>query len=230
MNIINLNEKEIERLYEMQKRDGFIAETFNMYSLNRIPLTDIWYKLQLDTRMILELDLEIKKGKGVHIYDIDAYVNGKHYGNITQEIVDLDPFYGFMQQRLPTIKGNTKYREMLQRSCKLGIELTNYIFYSMNHLEKEFGKSVKKNNQRKGSVKQNKEAVLYRKINAFARKGNNNSVRVEKTNRKMTHEFEVRGHIRHLKNGKQIWIKPYTKCKGKGVKINHEYIVIGKEK
>lgn len=229
MNIINLNEKEIERLYEVQNRNGFVAETFNMYSLNRIPLTDIRYKLQLDSRMILELNLEIKKGEGVHIYNIDVYANEKYCGNVVQEIVDLDPFYGFVEQRTPVIKGNAKYQEMLQRSCKLGIELTNYVFYSMNHLEKEFGKSVKKNNQRKGNAKQNKEAVLYRKINAFARKGASNDY-AEKTTRKMTHEFEVRGHIRHLKNGKQIWINPYTKCKGKGKKINHEYIVVRKEK
>lgn len=39
-------------------------------------------------------------------------------------------------------------------------------------------------------------------------------------------EFEVRGHWRTYKNGRRVWIKPYTKCEGKGKKLTHEYILL----
>lgn len=39
------------------------------------------------------------------------------------------------------------------------------------------------------------------------------------------HEYDVRGHYRHYKNGKVVFVKPYTCCAGKGVKNFHEYEV-----
>lgn len=44
---------------------------------------------------------------------------------------------------------------------------------------------------------------------------------------KPQHEFDVRGHMRHYKSGKVVYIRPYTKCKGRGTKIIHEYITGG---
>lgn len=42
------------------------------------------------------------------------------------------------------------------------------------------------------------------------------STYVEGGGSKPSHEFGVRGHVRHYKNGKEVFIKPYTKCKGRG--------------
>lgn len=37
------------------------------------------------------------------------------------------------------------------------------------------------------------------------------------------HEFGVRGHWRQCPNGKKVWIREYSKCKGKGNKSNKTY-------
>ena len=42
---------------------------------------------------------------------------------------------------------------------------------------------------------------------------------------KHKHEYDVKGHYRHYKNGKVVFVKGYTKCKGRGVKIEHEYLL-----
>ena len=38
------------------------------------------------------------------------------------------------------------------------------------------------------------------------------------------HEFGVRGHFRHYRSGKVVWISPYTKCKGRGERLDRTYI------
>lgn len=42
------------------------------------------------------------------------------------------------------------------------------------------------------------------------------STYIEGNGSKPTHEFGVRGHIRRYKNGKEVYIKPYRKCVGRG--------------
>lgn len=42
------------------------------------------------------------------------------------------------------------------------------------------------------------------------------STYIEGSGSKPSYEFGVRGHIRHYKNGKEVFIKPYIKCKGRG--------------
>lgn len=39
---------------------------------------------------------------------------------------------------------------------------------------------------------------------------------IKHARRKIDHEFGVRGHYRHMKSGKVIWVKEYQKCKGRG--------------
>ena len=39
------------------------------------------------------------------------------------------------------------------------------------------------------------------------------------------HEYDVRGHYRHYKNGKVVLVKPHTCCVGRGAKNIHEYEV-----
>lgn len=39
------------------------------------------------------------------------------------------------------------------------------------------------------------------------------------------HEYDVRGHYRHYKNGKVVFVKPHTCCVGRGTKNIHEYEV-----
>jgi hypothetical protein len=39
-----------------------------------------------------------------------------------------------------------------------------------------------------------------------------------------SHEFSVRGHYRHYKSGKTVWIRPHIRCKGKGKATDRTYI------
>lgn len=48
---------------------------------------------------------------------------------------------------------------------------------------------------------------------------------VEGRGSKPSYEFGVRGHIRHYKNGREIFIKPYTKCKGRGTRLPNSYTI-----
>lgn len=46
---------------------------------------------------------------------------------------------------------------------------------------------------------------------------------------KPSHEFSVRGHIRHYKNGREVFIKSYTKCKGRGTQLIQSYSIGGEK-
>lgn len=41
---------------------------------------------------------------------------------------------------------------------------------------------------------------------------------------KPSHEYGVRGHYRHYKSGKVVWIKPQTRCKGRAPSEGNTYI------
>ena len=41
---------------------------------------------------------------------------------------------------------------------------------------------------------------------------------------KPQHEFSVKGHYRHYKSGKRVWINQHTRCKGRGDAIGNTYV------
>ena len=47
---------------------------------------------------------------------------------------------------------------------------------------------------------------------------------IPRHHRKPDHEFGVRGHYRHYKSGKVVWIEPHKRCVGKGREKNRDFI------
>ena len=73
----------------------------------------------------------------------------------------------------------------------------------------------------KNATKKQKEN-LYRMINVSIKK--NKSSYIKGNGTKHTHEYDRRGHYRHLKSGKVVYVKQTTCCKGRGKKIIHDYV------
>ena len=69
------------------------------------------------------------------------------------------------------------------------------------------------------------ESTIYRKLNGCIQKKHDDAAAPAKkpARRRCDHEFEVRGHLRHYKSGKTVFIRPYTKNRGASQKNIHDY-------
>lgn len=128
---------------------------------------------------------------------------------------------------------NYKYNEMTpleKRMCAMPIiiedvhSLNMYLLDKFEDREKTYI-SVKKDKSKtktkidKDKTNENTETVRHiiminDEIKLYS--STNEVIREFRTRRPCNFEFGVRGHVRHYKSGKVIWIEPYTKNKGKG--------------
>ena len=99
------------------------------------------------------------------------------------------------------------------------------VAYSILYADRVFIESSGKH-RLNGLSKSDSDELIYSKLKAFISCEHAPTVATGK-GAKPQHEFDVRGHMRHLKSGKVVYVRPYTKCKGRGTKIIHEYITGG---
>jgi len=81
--------------------------------------------------------------------------------------------------------------------------------------QKTINKNNKKKNVSKKKSKSKSDGIVY-----LIKGTSSDNIRVTRkgSHAKPNGQFDVRGHYRHYKNGKVIWIKEYVKGKGKEVK------------
>lgn len=97
--------------------------------------------------------------------------------------------------------------------------LQAYLLYYKNEENKvsQSTKIIKKESRQKNS-RRRRVSTVYVTKRTYSFK---NNVSSKKPKQKKTDSWTVRGHIRHLKNGKEIYVRPYLK--GIGTKITKEY-------
>lgn len=76
-----------------------------------------------------------------------------------------------------------------------------------------------KNNRKKKKPHRKSSGITY----ILRKSGDSKILRPTGGSRKITVEFSVRGHFRHYKSGKVVWIAEYRK--GRGRKQNHTYLI-----
>lgn len=103
------------------------------------------------------------------------------------------------------------------------LAINGVLQYSMLHPEKVFKVGRKGKRVLNKSPKHGNDEPLYQRIQALR-----STVQETRSTGKGTphkHEYDVRGHYRHYKNGKVVFVKPHTCCVGRGAKNIHEYEV-----
>lgn len=138
--------------------------------------------------------------------------NGEHIGNIAYGREKSTIWFARDERDTLLMKQKAKWVN------RLNLQVAHYV---LAHCSQTAQKKVNGNQSKKyHRVENNKSRSVIRiedistlRLSTF----------VEGNGTKHSCEYDVRGHYRHYKNGKVSFVKPYTCCKGKGVKIQHEY-------
>lgn len=221
-NIIRINRAEFDRLSQLTEQKGYIAATFNIATQDKFPLHKIHYVFDnINPGEIYEIDTSIACTPAHHVFKNVVYYKGRCIGISSVTMKDYDPVsmdWGTSFKVLAIQKGKEQW---LKEVGLMTVTTTMMIAYAILNSKTVFKKSSGKHRL---NVKGNfdSDELIYSKLKALV------STHQEKphatgTGSKPQHEFDVRGHIRHLSSGKEIYIRPYTKCKGRGTKIIHEY-------
>lgn len=166
MNIIRLNMREIDKLSEIARQDGFVAETYNIINQNKFPLYQINYLFDINVGKI-QANTVIRKEAENHIFEVNAYKNGKYIGVVGKIVLDIDPL-GMIFPKQTKTSCKKQDKPLLELIGELVFSTTMAVFYTMSHAEKVVGKMSKKNSRKeKGD---DCIAVIHRKINTYVRK------------------------------------------------------------
>lgn len=136
------------------------------------------------------------------------------YANIFVIVDNINQgYFRFDRNTLKIIKNNIIHKEVLQEE-HLKAWMAHYLFTMMYITEykpvlepKEVKKPIKKH-RRSHKTESN---ITY----LFNRHYITNPSTTHRKHKPCEYAFKVRGHYRHLKNGKKIWVREYTKGKGK---------------
>ena len=223
-NVIRVNREEFDRLSLVTEKPGYIAQTFNIATQDKFPLHKIHYVFDnINPGEIYEVDLTITADFSHHVHKMVVYHRGKCVGLVSVTMIDFDPVRVDWNSQFKVkviIKGKENWLK------EIGLMTTTFnmiVAYMMLNSEKEFVESSGKHRIAVES-KSDCDELIYRKLKAFTSKVSEKPSS-HGTGKGSTpkHEFDVRGHERHYKSGKVVYIKGYTKCKGRGTKIIHEY-------
>lgn len=172
------------------------------------------------------------KDENGHWHDLCADVRNNRHGNIqcVMRLFDGSTAIGWTaftdtQQILsPVNKNSDEYENNRIRQTGRYVKRINELvgYFTITHQNN-------KTSQKIGKVKSSSNDTFVtgkpRTIRLCDIYGLQLSTYIEGGGSKPSHEFGVRGHIRHYKNGKEVFIKPYIKCKGRGEKPTQFYKV-----
>lgn len=226
-NIIRVNREEFDRLSLLTEKEGYIAQTFNIATQDLFPLHKIHYVFDnINPGEIYEVDLTISAEFSHHIHKMVVFHRGKCIGLVSVTMRDFDPARVDWDSQFK-VKAIVKGKENWLKEIGLMTTTFNMIVaYSMLNSEKVFVESFGKH-RLKGESNSDSDELLYHKLKAFVSTQQKNPTKSTGKGHSPKHEFDVRGHERHLKSGKIVHVKGYTKCKGRGTKIIHEYVTGG---
>lgn len=93
--------------------------------------------------------------------------------------------------------------------------------FAITHPERIFKKNRNGKHILNSAPKTGDDERLYRRIKAF--RSLVTETKATGKGHSHRHEYDVKGHYRHYKNGKIVYVKSYTCCKGRGAKNIHIY-------
>lgn len=221
-NIIRITRTELDRIKEVVEKPGYIAETFNIATQDKFPLHQIHYVFEnVNPGETYEIDTTIEAKVAHHIFKNVVYYRSRCVGVVSVTMKDFDPAtldWGTAFK----VKAIQRGKENWLKEVGMMVVTTHMsVSYMMLHCEQIFTGSTGKHHFI-GFSKSDSDEIIYSKLKALVSVSHPQTVSTGK-GAVPHHEFDVRGHIRHLKSGKEVYIKSYTKCKGRGTKIVHEY-------
>lgn len=152
-----------------------------------------------------------------------AYHKDKHYFSASRNLQELDDNTFETEVRIPDYIHNDrgKYEDEAYAEMKRIEAINGVLQYSILHPERIFKVGRKGKRVLNKPPKHGNDEPLYQRIKALR-----SVIQETRSTGKGTphkHEYDVRGHYRHYKNGKIVFVKPHTCCVGRGSKNTHEY-------
>lgn len=223
-NIIRITRQEMDRLKLITEKKGYIAATFNIATQDRFPLHEIHYVFDnINPGEIYEIDTTIKSEFAFHVFKNVVYFKGRCVGVVSVTMKDYDPVnldWGSAFKVMAIQRGREQW---LKEVGLMVVTTTMMVSFAMLYPEKVFEKEPSGKHRLKAATsKSDSDEIIYSKLNALVSVSHPSTQPTGKGSCPQ-HEFDVRGHMRRYKSGKVVYIKPYTKCKGRGTKIIHEY-------
>lgn len=227
-NIIHINREEFDRLSLLTNREDYLEQTFNIAINNKFPLHKIHYVFEhINPGEVYEIDTLIKADDGSHTIRCVCYCRHKCIGIVTVTMTNYDTVKKDWETSFK-VKAIQRNKEEWLKEIGLMTATTNMtVAYAMLNAKRVFTKDMGKHHI-VGTSKSDADDLIYNKLKAYISSSHTKSTKSLKGICPQ-HEFDVRGHMRHYKSGKVGFVRPYTKCKGRGSRIIHEYKVIERE-
>lgn len=221
-NIIHINREEFDRLSLLTKRDGYIAATFNIATQDKFPLHKIHYVFEnINPGETYDIDTTITREGMRHIFKMVVFHKSKCVGIVSATMKDYDPVsmdWGTSFKAKAIQRGKDDW---LKEVALMTVTTNMMVAFAIINSKRIFQQSSGKHRLNLNS-KSDSDEIIYSKLKALTSK---EYAPTDSTGKGTSpqHEFDVRGHVRHYKSGKEVYVKPYTKCKGRGTKVIHEY-------
>lgn len=210
-NVIEMDTSDRRLLQEQKTKTDYELVTDDIVRNNKHPFDEVTYFLRTHKHYIVA---DVRNNRDSDCACVmRIIVDRDHIGNIAigknGNILDIRCFNEKDQKLL---SGNGLYVWRLNKQVG---------YYTLSCHSKKVGKKIGKSSTCKAKSKISDRPTHPIRIRDIADLCL--STYVEGGGSKPTHEFGVRGHIRRYKNGKEVFIKPYIKCKGRGVSSTRAY-------
>ena len=225
-NVIRINRTEYDRLNQLTERDGYMAASFNIATQDKFPLHKIHYIFEnINPGETYEIDTTIEASSAYHLFKCTVFYRHRCVGVVTCTMKDYDPISFDWATSFKAKAIQRGKEQWLKEVTLMTVTINMTAAYSILYADRVFIENSGKH-RLNGLSKSDSDELIYSKLKAFISREHAPTVATGK-GAKPQHEFDVRGHMRHLKSGKVVYVRPYTKCKGRGTKIIHEYVTGG---
>lgn len=210
-NIIEVSNSDIKLLQLQQKREDYMAITHDIIANDKHPFDEITYFVRTRKHYIVA---DVRNNRcSDYACVMRIVVDRDHVGNLALgkngEVLDIRCLGG---ENASLVRGNGLYIYRLNKqfgyytlSCHSNRQLRK-----IGTTSKKESKNISTNDKPK--VVHLRDSPTFQISTFTAGQGS-----------KPSYEFGVRGHIRRYKNGREVFIKPYVKCKGRGKRLPKSY-------
>lgn len=221
-NFINIAEQDKDTLYGMMVRNDFtkIARSIIMDKCH--PFDEMTYCVPIKGTDVI---FDVRNNRIGDFYSVIRVVmGGEHIGNIALGIKGV-----FTDQHERVVTPFDERDTSLMENLTTIISRINLTvgYYALSCRSNKQTYKIGATPQKENTVKNDKSNEKPRVICLRDIPTLRFSAFIEGRGSKPQHEFQVRGHIRHYKNGHEVFIKSYTKCKGRGQRTSRQYSIGG---
>ena len=158
-----------------------------------------------ETQYFGKFNLDISDRDGMdRLYFDDESVANRHDESTDPIYSDKELFYSEIARKwLAVMMLATRYRPEFERQQR---------------------KTEAKKTAKKAKGRRRREKTIYIKQYVLSGDFTSSLPKIHRSYTKPTQEYGVRGHYRRYKSGKVVWVRPHTKCRGRGEKAESTYI------